>query len=132
VDHCRTQRLSELSSHRTTFVIQRERTDKKNGQYSCEIAYGITSRAPEQADPQRVLATNRGHWSVENCCHYIIDWNYDEDRSRIRTGHGGNKEIKALLKQKGANYARDFQFLILEVTDLNANKEESRNHSSTS
>jgi predicted transposase YbfD/YdcC len=20
--------------------------------------------------------------------HYIIDWNYDEDRSRIRTGHG--------------------------------------------
>lgn len=21
-------------------------------------------------------------------CHYVIDWNYDEDRSRIRTGHG--------------------------------------------
>ena len=21
-------------------------------------------------------------------CHYILDWNYDEDRSRIRTGHG--------------------------------------------
>jgi predicted transposase YbfD/YdcC len=70
------------------FVIQRESTDKKSGQSSCEIAYGITSRTPEQADPQRVLATNRGHWSIENCCHYIIDWNYDEDRSRIRTGHG--------------------------------------------
>jgi hypothetical protein len=40
------------------------------------------------ADPQRVLATNRGHWSIENCCHYIIDWNYAEDRSRIRTGYG--------------------------------------------
>jgi len=35
-----------------------------------------------------VLATNRGHWSIENSCHYIIDWNYDEDRSRIRTGYG--------------------------------------------
>ena len=70
------------------FVIQREATDKKSGEYSCDIAYGITSRTPEQADPQRVLSTNRGHWSIENCCHYIIDWNYDEDRSRIRKGHG--------------------------------------------
>ncbi len=42
----------------------------------------------EQADAQTVLATNRGHWSIENSCHYIIDWNYDEDRSRIRTGYG--------------------------------------------
>jgi len=70
------------------FVIQRESTDKKSGKYSCETAYGITSRTPEQADAKRVLTTNRGHWSIENSCHYIIDWNYDEDRSRIRTGHG--------------------------------------------
>ena len=70
------------------FVIQRESTDKKTGESSCDIAYGITSRSPEQADPQRVLATNRAHWCIENSCHYIIDWNFDEDRSRIRTGHG--------------------------------------------
>ena len=70
------------------FVIQRESVDKKSGQSSCEIAYGITSRTPEQANAQRVLATNRGHWSIENSCHYIIDWNYDEDRSRIRAGYG--------------------------------------------
>jgi predicted transposase YbfD/YdcC len=63
------------------FVIQRESTEKKTGEYSCDIAYGITSRSPEQADPQQLLATNRGHWS-------ILDWNYDEDRSRIRTGYG--------------------------------------------
>jgi predicted transposase YbfD/YdcC len=70
------------------FVIQRESTNKKTGEVSCDIAYGITSRTPEQADPQRLLATNRGHWSIENSCHYILDWNYDEDRSRIRTGYG--------------------------------------------
>jgi predicted transposase YbfD/YdcC len=70
------------------FVVERESIDKKTGKCSREIAYGITSRTPEQADPRRVLATNRGHWSIENSCHYIIDWNYDEDRSRIRTGHG--------------------------------------------
>jgi len=70
------------------FVIQREVTEKKTGKYSCDIAYGLTSKTPEQADPQSVLAVNRGHWSIENSCHYIIDWNYDEDRSRIRTGYG--------------------------------------------
>ncbi|MDP2792528.1 MAG: hypothetical protein Q8O25_00350 [Sulfurisoma sp.] len=33
------------------------------------------------------IAINRGHWSIESV-HHIIDWNYDEDRSRIRTGFG--------------------------------------------
>jgi hypothetical protein len=32
-----------------------------------------------------VLAINRAHWSIESL-HHIIEWNYDEDRSRIRTG----------------------------------------------
>ena len=93
---------------RQAFVIQRESTDKKSGKYSCEIAYGITSRPPEQADAQRILATNRGHWSIENSCHYIIDWNFDEDRSRIRTGHGPENITRlrrfgiSIIKSKGA------------------------------
>ena len=70
------------------FVIERHCIDKKSGRYSCEISYGITSQSPQDADPQSVLTTNRGHWSIENSCHYILDWNYDEDRSRIRTGFG--------------------------------------------
>jgi len=70
------------------FVIERHCVEKKSGKYSCETAHGITSQSPKEADPQSVLATNRGHWSIENSCHYIIDWNYDEDRSRIRTGFG--------------------------------------------
>lgn len=70
------------------FVIERQCTDKKSGKHSHETAYGITSQSPQQADPQSLLATNRGHWCIENSCHYILDWNYDEDRSRIRTGYG--------------------------------------------
>ena len=70
------------------FVIEREVIQKKTGHYTQEIVYGITSRTPDQADPQRVLRSNRGHWTIENSCHYILDWNYDEDRSRIRKGHG--------------------------------------------
>src|SRR5437899_9321296 len=63
-------------------------TKKKTGESTLDIAYGITSRTPQQAGPHQVLKVNRGHWTIENSCHYIIDWNYDEDRSRIRTGHG--------------------------------------------
>jgi predicted transposase YbfD/YdcC len=70
------------------FLIERHSIKKKSGIRSCEIAYGITSRTAQQADPQRILNVNRGHWTIENSCHYIIDWNYDEDRSRIRTGYG--------------------------------------------
>ena len=69
------------------FRIERESINKKTGAHSHEIALGITSRTPQQASPQRVLAVNRGHWSIESV-HYIIDWNYDEDRSRIRIGFG--------------------------------------------
>src|SRR5256885_11128926 len=52
---------------------------------SLDIAYGITSRTPQQAGPHQVLKVNRGHWTIENSCHYIIDWNYDEDRSEEHT-----------------------------------------------
>jgi len=69
------------------FLIERESLDKKSGKHRSEIALGITSRTPQQASPRRILEVNRGHWSIESV-HYIIDWNYDEDRSRIRTGFG--------------------------------------------
>lgn len=69
------------------FLIERESIDKKTGKPSHDIALGLTSRTPEQASPQRVLAINRGHWTIESV-HYLLDWNYDEDRSRVRTGFG--------------------------------------------
>ena len=104
------------------FVIQREFTDKKTGKFSCEIAYGITSRTPEQADPQRVLATNRGHWCIENSCHYIIDWNYHEDRSRICKGHGPENMTRlrrfaiSIIKSKGVrSVAQKMRQLMLNV-----------------
>lgn len=71
------------------FVIERQRTNKKTGATSTpELAYGVTSVPANRADAQQVLATNRGHWCIENSCHWIIDWNFDEDRSTIRTGFG--------------------------------------------
>jgi len=70
------------------YVVEREAINKKTGELSAEIAYGITRRPSEQADPPRVLKVNRGHWVIENSCHYLLDYTFDEDRSRIRTGYG--------------------------------------------
>lgn len=70
------------------FLIEREALYKKTGKITHEVALGVTSRTPEQASPERILKLNRGHWTIENRCHYVIDWNFDEDRSRIRTGYG--------------------------------------------
>jgi len=70
------------------FVIERETVKKKTGKTSRELAYGITSQAAYDASAEQVLNTNRSHWCIENSCHYILDWNYDEDRCRIRTKHG--------------------------------------------
>ncbi len=38
-------------------------------------------------------------------------------------GHGGNKELIALLKEKDEAYARNFQYSILEVSDLFTSQE---------
>jgi len=50
------------------------------GYKSLETAVGLTRQTPNQANAQQVLAANRGHWT--------IDWNFNEDRSRIRKGFG--------------------------------------------
>ena len=40
------------------------------------------------------------------------------------SGHGGNKELKALLARKGSKYAKNFQYTILEIADFHATDEE--------
>ena len=69
------------------FAIRRETREVKSGKRRCETAYGVTSLIPEAASPERLLTLNRGHWTIE-ATHHILDWSFDEDRSRIRTGHG--------------------------------------------
>jgi predicted transposase YbfD/YdcC len=107
------------------FVVERESIDKKTGEISTETAYGVTSRTPEEANPEKVLTTNRNHWCIENSCHYIIDWNYDEDRSRIRTGYGPENISRlrrfavGLIKSKGApSVAQKMRQLAMNVRSV--------------
>jgi predicted transposase YbfD/YdcC len=69
------------------FVIERQRIDKKTGKASTEVVYGVTDQSSESARPKRLLAFKRDHWDIE-AHHDILDWNWDEDRCRLRTGHG--------------------------------------------
>ena len=70
------------------FLIEREVIDKKSGCQRSEVALGVTSRTSDQAGPAELLRINRGHWSIENSCHHVLDMTWDEDRCRIRTGYG--------------------------------------------
>ena len=69
------------------FAIRRHTIIKKTGKETNDIAYGLTSHSPMSANAMQVLAFNRDHWGVESH-HYVLDWNWDEDRCTIRTGHG--------------------------------------------
>ena len=74
------------------FLIRRTRCQVRKGRVtdtSVDTSWGVTSHTPHTADAQRLLRINRGHWTIENSLHRILDsdsWN--EDNSRIRTGHG--------------------------------------------
>jgi predicted transposase YbfD/YdcC len=68
--------------------IDRHVIEKKTGHAYTETVYGITSHHPNTATPKQLLTINRGHWTIENSCHYILDWNWDEDRCTVRSGYG--------------------------------------------
>ena len=38
-------------------------------------------------DAVRLARAVRGHWSVENQCHWLLDMQMGEDQSRARAGH---------------------------------------------
>jgi predicted transposase YbfD/YdcC len=72
------------------FFLERQRSTParagKAGQESCEIVYGITSLAVDEAGPATVLRLQRGHWSIENQVHWVLDTFFREDERRLREG----------------------------------------------
>jgi hypothetical protein len=66
-------------------VIRLLRTVRDRTGLPTEIVSVITSLTPRRADPARLLALIRGHWSVERR-HGVRDVTFGADRSRLRTG----------------------------------------------
>ena len=83
----RTQRLRELPRRRTG--LRRAPRHRRGQVRQAPLRDRLWAYQPDPAGraPQRLLTLNRGHWTIE-ATHHILDWSFDEDRSRIRTGHG--------------------------------------------
>lgn len=70
------------------FRLQRHRIDLNQATEEREVVFGVTSLAPDKANPAQLLALNRNHWGIENKLHYVRDVTFDEDRSRVRKKAG--------------------------------------------
>ena len=88
------------------FAIWRQTVEVNSAKRHSETVYGVTSLTPQGASPQRLLTLNRGHWTIE-ATHHILDWSFDEDRSRIRTGpRPGEHDPAAPLRHRPHQGAR--------------------------
>lgn len=77
---------------------------KADGSRSEEDRYWLTSLAP---DAEKLLELSRGHWSIENQCHWVMDVTYGEDGSRIRNGHAARNV--SLLRRLAHNLLKHDQ-----------------------
>ena len=81
-----------------------QRQVMRKGQTTRETAYAVTSAAPPQAGPRRLLRWWRGHWEIENRLHWVRDVTFDEDRSPVRTGAG--PQVLAALRNTAIGVLR--------------------------
>lgn len=77
-------------------VVYRERADLADVMKSAETSYYVTSVKAGTASTQVLGAHVRGHWGIENKLHWVRDWNYDEDRHRLRAGTSTARAIATL------------------------------------
>jgi predicted transposase YbfD/YdcC len=65
-------------------IIRLESVRWANRERAHEIKYYLSSLAPEAEKLARLI---RGHWGVENQCHWVLDVVFEEDQSSITEGH---------------------------------------------
>jgi predicted transposase YbfD/YdcC len=56
----------------------------RDGKETIEVRYSISSL---EVDVKQFARAVRGHWSIENSCHWSLDMTFREDESRLRERH---------------------------------------------
>lgn len=87
---------------KTVIRLESWRTEK--GKTTYEKRYAISSLPPQA---KRIAEVMRGHWCVENQDHWILDVNFGEDASRIRTKHAAKNF--AMMRRMCMNVVRQAQ-----------------------
>ena len=74
----------------------------RDGEETIEVRFYLSSLG---MNVKRFAHAVRGHWSIENTCHWTLDMTFGEDQSRIRERHLRenfawlNRFVLSLLKQ---------------------------------
>jgi len=87
------EKLRSLAIIKATRVIE--------GESSSQTRYFISSVKP---GAPRMMQLIRNHWEVENKLHWSLDVSFNEDNSRVRTGHA--PENLALIRKMALNLLR--------------------------
>jgi predicted transposase YbfD/YdcC len=66
---------------------QCERRQFTTGQVSHTVTYAVTSLPSMAVSAARLEQLWRGHWTIENCVHYVRDVTLGEDAHQMYTGH---------------------------------------------
>jgi len=104
-------------------MVEAER--EVEGTITVEKRYYLSSLA---VDAEVFSRAARGHWSIENSCHWILDVVFGEDDSRVRAGHAAenlarlrkiannllqhDKSVKRGVKTKRLKAALDHSYLL--------------------
>ena len=89
------------------FRLERERIDRRSGEGTTEVVYGLTSLPRAQASAKELFRLIRAYWGIENGLHYRRDVTFREDRTRQTLGHQGhvmasrNNLVLGLLRVAG-------------------------------
>ncbi len=87
---------------------------------SKEIRYYVSSLA---VPAKKIGHAIRSHWGIENSCHWVLDVTFNEDCSRVRTGHA--PENLSLLRKTAINLLKQESSLAkksIRLKRLNASK----------
>lgn len=85
-------------------VCRLHRKTLRQGIWTTEVQYAVTSVARDRGDASTLLTWWRGHWGIENKLHWVRDETFGEDRSRVRSGSA--PQVLAGMRNLAINWLR--------------------------